>query len=217
MQDWFIRRSFPTVYRPYAQAPTESVVFVTRTSGNPDALIMAATQAVRAVDPVQPVFDVMSMRQMLRERTIGLQYVAAVMAVFGGLALVLAIVGVYGVMAFLTAQRTHEIGVRIALGATRHDVLALTIGQTGRLTAIGISAGLVLSMLVGRLLEASLVGAIPNDVQAASVAGRRPHRGRTGRRLPSGTARRRRGPDRGVAKRVVALSYQLPASGFRLR
>ena len=137
----------------------------TRTAGDPQLLERAATHAVREVDPTQPVFDVMSMRRMLHERTIGLQYVAAIMAVFGGLALVLAVVGVYSVMAFLTTQRTHEIGVRIALGATRNDVLALTIGQTGRLTAIGVSAGLVLSMLLGRLLEASLVGAIPNDLR----------------------------------------------------
>jgi putative ABC transport system permease protein len=157
------------VYRPYPQAPTGNVVFVTRTDGDPQSLVLAATHAVRAVDPVQPVFDVMSMRQMLHERTIGLQYVAAIMVVFGGLALVLAVVGVYSVMAFLITQRTHEIGVRIALGASRRDVFSLTIGQTGRLTAIGIAIGLVFSMLLGRFLESSLVGAMPNDlrVQAA--------------------------------------------------
>ena len=165
VQDWFGRRSYPTVYRPYPQAPTGNVVFVTRTAGDPQSLVLPATQAVRAVDPVQPVFDVMSMRQMLHERTIGLQYVAAIMVVFGGLALVLAVVGVYSVMAFLIGQRTHEIGVRIALGANRRDVFRLTIGQTSRLTAIGVAIGLVLSMILGRFLEASLVGAIPNDLR----------------------------------------------------
>jgi ABC-type antimicrobial peptide transport system permease subunit len=75
-------------------------------------------------------------------------------------------------MAFLITQRTHEIGVRIALGASRRDVFSLTIGQTGRLTAIGVALGLLLSMLLGRFLEASLVGAIPNDLrlQAALAA-----------------------------------------------
>jgi ABC-type antimicrobial peptide transport system permease subunit len=68
-------------------------------------------------------------------------------------------------MAFLIGQRTHEIGVRIALGANRRDVFRLTIGQTSRLTAIGVAIGLVLSMILGRFLEASLVGAIPNDLR----------------------------------------------------
>jgi putative ABC transport system permease protein len=165
VQDWFGRRSFPTVYRPYPQAPTGNVVFVTRTAGDPQSLVIAAKHAVTAVDSVQPVFDVMSMRQMLHERTIGLQYVAAIMVVFGGLALILAVVGVYSVMAFLISQRTHEIGVRIALGATRRDVFRLTIGQTSRLTAIGVTIGLALSMGLGRFLESSLVGAIPNDLR----------------------------------------------------
>jgi putative ABC transport system permease protein len=169
VQDWFGRRSFPTVYRPYPQAPTGNVVFVTRTDGDPQSLVLAATHAVRAVDPVQPVFDVMSMRQMLHERTIGLQYVAAIMVVFGGLALVLAVVGVYSVMAFLVTQRTQEIGVRIALGASRRDVFSLTMGQTGRLTAIGLAIGLVFSMLLGRFLEGMLVGAIPNDLRVQAV------------------------------------------------
>jgi putative ABC transport system permease protein len=172
VHDWFGRRSYPTVYRPYSQAPTGSVVFMTRTDGDPQSLVLAATHAVRAVDPVQPVFDVMSMRQMLHERTIGLQYVAAIMVVFGGLALVLAVVGVYSVMAFLITQRTQEIGVRIALGASRRDVFSLTMGQTGRLTAIGLAVGLVFSVFLGRFLEGMLVGAIPNDmrVQAALAA-----------------------------------------------
>jgi putative ABC transport system permease protein len=68
-------------------------------------------------------------------------------------------------MAFLITQRTHEIGVRIALGASRRNVFSLTIGQTSRLTATGVAIGLVLSMILGRFLEASLVGAIPNDLR----------------------------------------------------
>jgi putative ABC transport system permease protein len=165
VQHWFGRSAYPTVYRPYPQAPTANVVFVTRTAGDPVSLVIPATHAVRAIDPVQPVFDVLSMRQMLHERTIGLQYVAAIMAVFGGLALILAVVGVYSVMAFLISQRTHEIGVRIALGANDRDVFRLTLGQTTRLTSIGVTVGLALSLLVGRFLESILVGAIANDLR----------------------------------------------------
>ncbi len=94
---------------------------------------------MRAVDPAQPVFELQSMRTTLLERTLGLQYVGAIMLVFGGLALLLAVIGVYGVMASMVTQRTHEIGVRMALGATRRDVLLLTVGQTGTPDAIGVA------------------------------------------------------------------------------
>ncbi len=126
---------------------------------------LAAGRAVRTVDPGQPVFDVHTMRERLRLRTIGLQYVAVVMAVFGGLALLLAVVGVYSLMAFVVAQRTHEIGVRIALGATRGDVLRLAVGQTARLTAAGALLGLVLATALGRLMEAGLLGVVSSDAR----------------------------------------------------
>ena len=162
---WFERRNYPTLYRPFRQAPTQTMALAVRTSGDPTALAAAARGALRAVDPEQPVFDVQSMRQSLHDRTIGLQYIGGVMFVFGGLALLLAVVGVYGVMAFMVAQRTHEIGVRMALGATRQDVLRLTVRQTGSLTAIGVALGVVLSVLLGRLIEAALFGLASNDVR----------------------------------------------------
>ncbi len=162
---WFERRNYPTLYRPFRQAPTQTMALAVRTSGDPTALAAAARGALRAVDPEQPVFDVQSMRQSLHDRTIGLQYIGGIMFVFGGLALLLAVVGVYGVMAFMVAQRTHEIGVRMALGATRRDVLQLTVRQTGSLTAIGVALGVVLSVLLGRLIEAALFGLASNDVR----------------------------------------------------
>jgi len=165
IHDWFGRRRYPTAYRPYAQAPTGTVAFAVRTTGDPGALTLAARRAVRTVDPGQPVFAVLPMHEQLRLRTIGLQYVAVVMAVFGGVALLLAIVGVYSLMAFVVAQRTHEIGVRIALGATRGDVLRLAVGQTARLTAAGALIGLVLATALGRLMEAGLLGVIAADAR----------------------------------------------------
>jgi putative ABC transport system permease protein len=171
IHDWFGRRDYPTAYRPYSQAPTGNVSLMVRTTADPSGLAAAARGAVRAVDPAQPVFDLLTMRELLKERTGGLQYIAAVMAVFGVLALVLALVGVYGVMAFFVTQRTHEIGLRIALGATRSDVLRLTVGQTVRLAAIGVTFGTVLSVLLGRLIEAGLVGSAASDGRiVASVA-----------------------------------------------
>ena len=163
VQSWFIRRNYPTVYVPFVQAPTGAVGMVIRTAGDPASLATTAKAAMRRVDASQPMFEVMSVRQALSERTIGLQFVGSLMFAFGTIALILALVGVYGVMAHMVTQRTHEIGVRIALGATRRDVLSLTVRQTGSLTAIGVGAGLLLSIALNRLIEAGLVGVASTD------------------------------------------------------
>jgi putative ABC transport system permease protein len=166
---WFNRRNYPTLYRPFDQAPVGAMSLLVRTTVEPTSLASAARAAVRALDPAQPVFLAMSLRTMLRERTIGLQYIAAIMVVFGGLALLLSVVGVYGVMAYMVTQRTHEIGVRIALGATRGDVMRLTVGQTGRLTALGVGCGLVLSIGLTRLIEAGLLGVASSDARLTTA------------------------------------------------
>jgi putative ABC transport system permease protein len=163
IQHWFNRRNYPTLYVPFRQAPTSALGLIARTDGDPDLLTSSAKTAVRAVDPSQAFFDVRSIRQGLSDRTVGLQFMGTVMAAFGGIALILALVGVYGVMAHMVTQRTHEIGVRMALGATRKDVLGLTVRQTGTLTAIGVGAGLVLSIALNRLIEAGLVGVASTD------------------------------------------------------
>ena len=163
IHDWFNRRNYPTIYRPYAQVPTGYLSLIVRTTSDPAGLATGARAVVRAVDPAQPVADVLTMREVLKERTVGLRYIAVVMAVLGLIALVLAIVGVYGVMAFFVAQRTHEIGVRIALGATRSDVLRLTVSQTVKLASIGVALGVLLSLVLGRFIEAGLVGAAASD------------------------------------------------------
>jgi putative ABC transport system permease protein len=167
IHDWFVGRNNPTVYAPFDQAPTGYLAIGMRANGDLHALVQPVRAAVREIDPAQPIFDVMTMRTLLGERTIGLQYVAAIMAVFGGIALVLAVVGVYSLMAFVIGQRTHEIGVRIALGASRRDVLRLTIGQATTMTAIGVAIGLALSLGLGRLMESALFGFVSSDARVA--------------------------------------------------
>ncbi len=167
IQDWFNRRMATTFYRPFAQATTTNIGFVVRTAGDPLAAAPAARQALLQVDPVQPVFELMTMRTRLHERTIGLQYLSAVMTVFAALALVLAIVGLYAVMAYLVTQRTHEIGVRIALGAAPTDVLRLTVAQAARLTFVGAAVGLGLSVALSRLMEAGMLGIASSDARVS--------------------------------------------------
>ncbi len=164
VHDWFDGR-VATMYLPIAQAPGEALVFAIRTRGDPLSVVSAARAAVAHVDATQPVFEVMTHRQVLSERTISLQYIASVMGAFAGLALLLSILGLYAVMTYLVAQRVREIGVRIALGATSADVTRLTLGQAARLTAIGVAIGLMLSVALSRAMEAGLLGVVSADIR----------------------------------------------------
>jgi len=163
VHQWVMRRNHPTMYRPMRQEPRLRLAFAIRTTGDPDALIPAVGRALKDVDPDQPADDVMSMRRAIKRGTIGIQYVAGIMSAFGVLALVLALSGVYGILSYRVSLRTTEIGVRMALGATRRDVLALTLGQAARLSAIGLAAGAALAFAMARVLSSTLRGAVASD------------------------------------------------------
>ena len=169
IHDWFNRRNTPAIYQPLPQAPTDFMCLVIRTAGDPAAIAPAARRALLGVDPNQPVFEVMTMRRALSERTVGLQYLAAIMAVFAAIALLLASVGLYALITYLVAQRRHEIGVRMALGASASDVVRLTVGQALRLTLAGVAIGLVLSIALSRLMEAVLLGVATSDARVLIV------------------------------------------------
>jgi len=168
IHDWFSRRNTPTMYRPLRQAPSDYLCLVIRTSGDPASFAPAVRRALLGVDAAQPVYDVMTMRRALHERTIGLQYLAAIMAVFAAIALLLASVGLYALITYFVTQRTHEIGIRMALGASSHDVMRLTLGQALRLTLTGSAIGLGLSLALSRLMEAGLLGIATSDVRVVA-------------------------------------------------
>jgi ABC-type antimicrobial peptide transport system permease subunit len=138
---------------------------VVRTTGDPEALAAPVRTALLGVDSQQPVFDLMTMNDALKARTTGLRYLAAIMAVFAAIALVLATVGLYAVIAYLVAQRRHEIGVRIALGASGGDVVRLTVGQALRLTLTGAAIGLALAIALTRVLESAMLGVANTDAR----------------------------------------------------
>jgi len=106
---------------------------------------------------------------LLSERSISLKYIAVVMGALAGIALLLALVGLYAVMTFLVARRAREIGVRIALGATRTDVMRLALLQAARLTALGIAIGLLLAVALGRAMEAGLLGTASSDIRLTAM------------------------------------------------
>lgn len=163
---WFARRDYPTFYRPAEQSAPYDVTFAVRTSGDPAPLADAARKAIAAVDPALPASDLMTMRQAIVRGTIGLQFGAGVMGVIAVVALLLAVSGIYGVMAYRVALREGEFGVRMALGASARDLLGLTLRQASALAGIGVAIGLVLAGLLGQAMAGAFQGAVRPDAMA---------------------------------------------------
>ncbi len=152
-----------TIYFPLAQAPDADMALVVRTALAPPALVPAVREAVRRADAELPLFDVKTMDDRLVESLQSRQGPMWLLALFGLSALVLAAVGLYGVLASAVAQRTREIGIRMALGAQRGQVLRWVLGQGMLLTLIGVVAGLLASLGLMRFLRGWLFGISPGD------------------------------------------------------
>ena len=141
----------------------QQTAIVIRTAGKPDALASAAMQAIRGVDPEQPLFGVMPMTQVLADAGAERRFSLLLLTLFAGIALVLSVIGIYGVMAYATSQRRHEIGIRMALGAGSREVLALVVGQGMRLVAGGLVLGLAGAWVLSRVLTSQLYGVSARD------------------------------------------------------
>jgi len=151
------------LYRPLAQLPFPLLAFAVRTTSDPAALLKPAEQVIWDIDKDQPIFDAMPMT-LLAAQSVTLRRVSTILAAsFAILALVLVAVGVYGVMAYSVAQRTHEIGLRMALGARYLDVLRLVIVQAMRLVLVGEVAGFVAALVLTRAVSGLLYGVNPSD------------------------------------------------------
>jgi putative ABC transport system permease protein len=153
----------PAVYLPVSQVPAASGSLLLRVAGDPTALAGAVRAIVRELDPALPVFGVEALRETVAGSLAQRRFTMIVLGSFAGLALVLAIVGVHGVLSYTVAQRTREIGIRMALGADARSVRALVVGHGVRLTGAGLVIGLAGALAASRSLTALLYGVGASD------------------------------------------------------
>jgi putative ABC transport system permease protein len=150
-------------YLPYTQMPLNGMMVTLRTDVPPMTLAHTLRDQVRAIDPTLPLEEVKPMEEILGEFVAQPRFNMLLIAVFGGLALLLSAIGVYGVMAYSVTQRTHEIGVRMALGAKRQDVLHLILRQAVKLAVVGLGVGVVGALVATRALASLLFHVRPAD------------------------------------------------------
>jgi putative ABC transport system permease protein len=158
-------------YLPLMQEPSRSLSLVVRTEGNPPALGPTVEQTIYSIDRDLPVFNLRSMDQLLGIAIGQQQLTMVLLAGFALLALMLAAVGIYGVVSYSVTQRTHEIGIRIALGAQSRDVLKMIIRQGMLPTLIGMGIGLAASLWLMQLIKSLLFGVSATDPLTFIVLG----------------------------------------------
>jgi len=153
----------PEFYLSYRLVAGQEMSLVVRTAGDPDALADRVVQSIRSVDPTQPVFGVKSMARLLANAEAERRFSLLLLSLFAAIALLLSSLGIYGVMAYSTSQRRHEIGIRMALGAATPDVLRLVLHQGMRLVLLGLAIGLFGAWAMSRVLAGQLYGISPRD------------------------------------------------------
>jgi putative ABC transport system permease protein len=151
------------VYLPYSQSPRSGAIVYIRTSVEPGSITAAARRRIHDVGADLPVYDVRTLSSRVADASAQARFSALLLAVFAAAALLLASLGIYGVMAFAVAQRTREIGIRVALGADRVAVLRLIVGQGAGLAVAGLAIGLVCALAATRVLHSLLFGVTPSD------------------------------------------------------
>jgi len=163
VQNAFDREPRFAIYVPYAQEPMPDVHLAVRAYCNPNLLVRAVETEIHGLDRELPVDHVETLTRLLSDELTPLRYIAVVMSFFGALALLLASVGVYGVMSCAVSERTQEIGVRVALGASGRDVLSLVFHRTLAITLVGIAVGLAGAFVLAKVLAGVVFGVSVTD------------------------------------------------------
>jgi len=160
---WINKEDTPTLYRSYRQAPPGYTTLVMRTNGDPLKFAATVRGEIANVDPNLPMYNIKSMDKVITESIVGIAYVAVMMTVLGAIALVLASVGIFGVMSYSVSERTHEIGIRMSQGAQTRDILSLVLRGGMGMTLLGLAIGLPISFVLARTMSAILFNVQSSD------------------------------------------------------
>jgi len=170
-QNWWNPATFPVIYQPYLQSSQRSFRFVLRAASNPTGSASAARAAISQVDPEIPITELKTLETEVQDSIAIVHIMGVLMAIFGSVALMLSSIGVYGILSENVAQRTHEFGIRFALGANPRDVLRLVFRQALTVSGIGLGIGLPISFAVSRAMAALVFGIVSVSVPVlASLA-----------------------------------------------
>ena len=153
----------PTVYLPYLQRTFSSMIFELKTASDPQTMVPTVRETVRGIDPNMPLMNVSTQAEQIEQRFSQERFFALAYSLFGGLALVLASIGLFGLASYNVVRRTNEIGIRMALGAEARDVMRMVLGESLILVAIGVAVGLATALAAGRLISSLLFGLAPTD------------------------------------------------------
>jgi putative ABC transport system permease protein len=171
-QNWWNPATFPVIYQPYLQSSQSSFRFVLRAASNPTSNASAAREAIAEVDPEIPITELKTLESEVQDSIAIVHIMGILMAIFGFVALLISSIGVYGILSENVAQRTHEFGIRLALGANPRDVLRLVFRHALSVSGIGLAIGLPISFAVSRAMAAFVFGIVSVSVPVlASLAG----------------------------------------------
>jgi putative ABC transport system permease protein len=168
-QNWWNPAARPIIYEPLLQAPRRGMVLLLRTSSNPTSYVSGVREVVRQIDPEVATTDVNTLEGEIADSIAIVRIMGVLMGLFGGVALILSSVGVYGVLAESVARQTPEIGIRLALGAEPWDVMKMVLGRALKLTGIGLAIGLPAAFAIGRAMGSVIFGIV--SVNLAVLAG----------------------------------------------
>jgi len=173
LRDWFFGTPLLNAYVPFAQEPRLSAGIFVRTSGDPMNTAGAVRAAIRKLDRSQPIFDLQTVEQQVAEQTSGVRMSAVTMTIYGAIALLLAVTGIYAIISYSVQQRTLEIGIRIALGADRRTILRMALSGAIRIGGFGLAIGIPAALALFELMSTVLYGVVKLDALTftAAVAG----------------------------------------------